>query len=406
MTGDWRVEVRPGAGAVCRAGDVVLWLDDDVPAALAPRLVELATGLGDMPRPGPLLARRISELLTTGSGAVGSFAAIAPGAAGVTVVLHGSAGAAADRDSRLIGASSPTGVDTEVPATAALAVGGAPVVDFGTGALPAPAALDLRDGVVPGGGFVLRAPDLEALPPAAQPKPQAAVLIDLSVPPERTWPPLPIASAPASAPAPAPTVEPAPADVPTGDAGVVSPMGGVDGGALGAGGGAVGAASAAGEPGAEVVRGILCARQHFNHPRALYCATCGIAMVHLTHVVVNGPRPSLGVIVLDDGSTFSLDSAYVVGRSPESAEDVRTGRARPLVMSDEHSLISRAHVRLGLRDWEVVVTDLGSANGTSLWNTGDPAWTRLQPNQGVVLGGGGRLTLGRRTMVYETGIRH
>jgi hypothetical protein len=404
VTGEWRVEVRPGAGAVCRAGDVTLWLGDDVPAGLAPRLLELASGLGGMPRPGPLLALRISELLAAGSGAVGSFAAVAPGTSGVTVVLHGSAGVAADRETRLRGDGAPSGVATEVPATAALAVGGGPVVDYGPGPLPSPAALDLRDGTVPGGGFVLRPPDLEAAPP--QPEHGGAVLIDLSVAPERTWPPLPIASTPAPARAPAPPepVEPAPVGIPTAEVGVAPPISAAEGVAV-VEVGAPDEAAPAGDHRAEMVRGILCARQHFNHPRALYCATCGIAMVHQTHVLVSGRRPSLGVIVLDDGSTFSLDSAYVVGRSPESAEDVRTGRARPLVLSDEQSLISRAHVRLGLHDWDVVVTDLGSANGTSLWNPGDPEWTRLQPNQGVVLGGGGRLTLGRRTMVYETGIR-
>src|SRR5262249_7184797 len=60
------------------------------------------------------------------------------------------------------------------------------------------------------------------------------------------------------------------------------------------------------DPGAPLVSGIHCKRGHFNRPDALYCGICGIAMVHETHVPVQGPRPNLGHIVFDDGTVYQL----------------------------------------------------------------------------------------------------
>ena len=42
--------------------------------------------------------------------------------------------------------------------------------------------------------------------------------------------------------------------------------------------------------------------------------------------LVDGPRPALGVMVVDDGSSYVLESDYVIGRDPEQADDVSHGR--------------------------------------------------------------------------------
>ena len=55
---------------------------------------------------------------------------------------------------------------------------------------------------------------------------------------------------------------------------------------------------------AERVRGVYCKNEHFNDPRMLFCAVCGINMVQQTPVLVEGPRPPLGVVVVDDGAVF------------------------------------------------------------------------------------------------------
>ena len=57
-----------------------------------------------------------------------------------------------------------------------------------------------------------------------------------------------------------------------------------------------------------------------------FCTLCGINMVQQTPALVDGPRPPLGLLVLDDGSVFQLEQDYVIGRQPEGAPEVVSGR--------------------------------------------------------------------------------
>ena len=70
--------------------------------------------------------------------------------------------------------------------------------------------------------------------------------------------------------------------------------------------------------------------------------------------------------MLDDGTTFAVDYDYVIGREPEYSELVQTGRARPLVLEDSTLRLSRKHAHILLREWEVLVEDAHSANGTRI----------------------------------------
>lgn len=151
-----------------------------------------------------------------------------------------------------------------------------------------------------------------------------------------------------------------------------------------------------------LVEGVLCGNGHFNDPLLRYCQICGISMAQLTNVTRLGPRPSLGVLLLDDGSTLRLDSDYVAGREPDQHADVAAGRARPLRLAGPVSGVSRQHLRVALVGWQVEVADLGSANGTHVRppGTGDPA--RLTPGRPVVLRPGSRVELGRRWFQYES----
>ena len=90
-----------------------------------------------------------------------------------------------------------------------------------------------------------------------------------------------------------------------------------------------------------LVQGVICSRGHFNDPRSRFCSSCGISMVQNTQVLTNGPRPPLGVMVFEDGATFSLSSDYVVGRQPEVSELVQQGLALPLPVDDPERSISR-----------------------------------------------------------------
>jgi hypothetical protein len=154
--------------------------------------------------------------------------------------------------------------------------------------------------------------------------------------------------------------------------------------------------------GAELVEGVLCSREHLSSPSSAYCGVCGIAMVHRTHNVVVGPRPPLGVLVFDDGTTYTLDAGYVIGREPEDDPRVMAGRARPLVLDDPDRGVSRHHAEVVLDGWDVLIVDRGSTNGTFVYDDVSERWERLARDVPFALAPSMRVALGKRTFVFET----
>jgi hypothetical protein len=198
------------------------------------------------------------------------------------------------------------------------------------------------------------------------PRETSFVSIDLSVPPAEEIKPLPLASEPT------PEAE------------------------------AEAASVAAAEAGEGKILGIYCSRGHFDDPRARFCAICGISMVQQTHNLVWGTRPALGVLVLDDGSSFALDHDFVIGREPETSEHVRSGEAYPLMVDDPSLSISRVHALVSLRDWDVRIEDARSANGTSLLRPGTSDWVLLPAGEPTTITPGTRIRLGDREMIYDS----
>lgn len=148
---------------------------------------------------------------------------------------------------------------------------------------------------------------------------------------------------------------------------------------------------------AVTVKGIVCARGHFNNPNARYCSSCGLSLVHLTHKLVDGERPPLGFLVFDDGSTFTLDRSYRIGREPEGDADFV-----PLIAADAENSLSRSHAEVALDGWDVTLCDLGSTNGTFVWDTERNAWNQVMPNRPVVIAPGSRIAVGHRSFVFES----
>jgi hypothetical protein len=155
-------------------------------------------------------------------------------------------------------------------------------------------------------------------------------------------------------------------------------------------------------PAPVIVPGVRCSRNHHNNPAALYCSSCGIKMgVHRTLVVVEGPRPPLGILVLDDGSTIPVQNDMVIGRDPSVDELVAGGTALPIRVEDETSSISRAHLLVSLDGWEVLIADRGSSNGTAI-RTGDAEpWRRLATSERVHIATGTQIKLGERLLVFD-----
>ncbi|SFP76521.1 FHA domain-containing protein [Geodermatophilus dictyosporus] len=169
-----------------------------------------------------------------------------------------------------------------------------------------------------------------------------------------------------------------------------------------------GAEPAVGAPAAEPqderpqVKGILCKNGHLNDPRAGFCALCGIRTTQQTAVLVEGPRPPLGLLVFDDGATVSLDMDYLLGREPETDERVASGQLRPLLVVDHTGGVSRHHAEIRLEGWDVLLVDTGSANGTLVAPRGAPGWSSLVPGQPVRLTPGMAVRMGGRQFAFES----
>ncbi|MFI9556714.1 FHA domain-containing protein [Nonomuraea endophytica] len=151
-----------------------------------------------------------------------------------------------------------------------------------------------------------------------------------------------------------------------------------------------------------MVYGVDCKNDHFNDPRVPYCAVCGIALVQRTLVPYKGPRPSLGVLILDDGMALPLEADYLLGRDPERAPEVAGGTARPAKVTSPDGSVSRRHLRVALDGWDVNLVDLGSVNGTQIQPPGDPNFYDIPPNEPVTITPGTTVRVGvSRTMRFE-----
>ena len=115
-----------------------------------------------------------------------------------------------------------------------------------------------------------------------------------------------------------------------------------------------------------------------------------------------GPRPPLGLLVLDTGAVFQLDGDYVIGREPTLDASVEACEARPIFAPDDSGTVSRVHARIQLDGWRVLVTDLGSANGTRIQLPGQAADEPLAPQVPAVLPAGSRVDLGGLGFRYES----
>lgn len=148
--------------------------------------------------------------------------------------------------------------------------------------------------------------------------------------------------------------------------------------------------------------GHLCAHGHLNDPRSHFCVVCGIRMTERTGTLVEGLRPPLGLLVFDDGATYTVDGDYLVGRDPESDRRVGSGELRPLVVTDQAVSVSRAHLEIRLCGWDVVCMDTGSRNGTFVALPGQPQWWLPPAQQTFRLVPGTRVRIGTRGFVFHS----
>ena len=150
------------------------------------------------------------------------------------------------------------------------------------------------------------------------------------------------------------------------------------------------------------VLGIRCPLDHHNHPDAGYCSQCGRKMgINATAIFVKGPRPPLGLFLLDDGGAIPIATDLLIGRDATTHQDVVAGTRQAVLLTDASNVVSRHHLAITLHEWTVTVADLGSANGTILINAKTGSAQPLVPHQVAPMEAGDRLQIGPRILQLE-----
>ena len=382
---DLQLTVVPGEGLVGRFGEVALLALSGGSGAAIDQLLATCRALGRarIDEPGAILVDQLEALLGERMPASPSFCVLATSAEGVEVVLCGEVEVTVARGgqvSRHAGPDPDTWVDLLVDEGFDWLV----AVPIGSAEPPSDVRLDLHDGVVPGGGLRLtqrdrlpgeaaavRAPTVETLEPVRASEPAvAATRAETAVAePSGGFVSVPLFRAPV------PTVrEPLPVATTSLDEPVP-------------------------EPDAVLVPTLRCSAGHPNNPAATHCAYCGRSLVDGTARLLERPQPTLGILMLDDGSSYTLDAGYLIGCLPDLAIALSRGDVRPLVLPEEDG-VAPTHAEIALDGWAVTVADRALDADTWVRRPGDREWSRLEHSRPEAVVAESQIRVGERVLTF------
>lgn len=137
------------------------------------------------------------------------------------------------------------------------------------------------------------------------------------------------------------------------------------------------------------VLAVPCAQGHPNPAGARGCRLCQAPVDSSNPRLVR--RPVLAGVNTNQGEFADILTAVVVGRSPDASHGPQ-GSYLMRVPSPGND-ISRSHLRVSTKDWNIVVTDLHSTNGTTVKPPGEPEF-ELRDGRSVTVEIGTILDLG------------
>ncbi len=135
----------------------------------------------------------------------------------------------------------------------------------------------------------------------------------------------------------------------------------------------------------------VCPEGHLCPAYLEWCPECGGG---LGGAPVEIPQPSLGRLVISTGGEVELDHDAILGRNPKLPPDFPGEPPELVRISDPTNDVSNRHLQVRVGQWQVVVRDLGSTNGTEIVR---PGWapmslgagqeTTIEPGTRVILAG-------------------
>lgn len=136
----------------------------------------------------------------------------------------------------------------------------------------------------------------------------------------------------------------------------------------------------------------VCVQQHPNPPGSTQCRLCS------SHVPPQNPRlvarPVLAILRPPSGSVVEVDRNVLIGRAPSANRVGRDQLPKLMTVPSPSHDISRTHVQVHPDEWDIIVTDLHSTNGTTLIHPGGDDRERLVPGEPVSVQIGSVLDLG------------
>lgn len=141
-------------------------------------------------------------------------------------------------------------------------------------------------------------------------------------------------------------------------------------------------------PGAPAIPTKLCHDLHPNNPDEPICRVCDRAFSGATEVVAAAPAV-VARLLLEDGSAVDVADTMMIGRSPIGDDRIDT-----LTVTGRQ--VSRRHLVLEARGWQLYVRDCDSTNGTSLTRRGEKGRRRVPSDEAIPVRIGDSIHFGSR----------